>query len=316
MATPIYVCSRELAISNAKKASSCMEDAISVMSKVENAVSGWELYIDAAADGFVFANSESEVAACLSALRTKQTQLDKLISVMQTGTEKLEDADAEFKNELTDPGLWERLKKAVGRAVYSSTIGKVEPLIGGITWISTLFCNSEMSSKELDIQVDPVINKELPTDSTSLHLDIHMGGYSLCQGDYPEFEKPYDYNAGCCALAYAVGLSIVNGEPVDPTKYWYNGTTNYEKDTVTWASYDASEIISELRNGKPTMLHYLYGERGEHWVLIIGVRNGANPNNLNMSDFEVLDPAYGDIRLLTDSYKFNSAGVDGGWRIN
>lgn len=82
MAAPIYVRTKELVISDAKKASSCIEDAISAMSKVDNAVSGWDLYIDAAADGFVFAKSESEVGACLSALRTKQTQLEKLISVM------------------------------------------------------------------------------------------------------------------------------------------------------------------------------------------------------------------------------------------
>lgn len=139
MAAPIYVRTKELVISDAKKASSCIEDAISAMSKVDNAVSGWDLYIDAAADGFVFAKSESEVRACLSALRTKQTQLDKLISVMQTGTEKLEEADAGFKNEITDPNLWERLTNAVGRAIYTSTVGKINTVLIGIACLSNLF---------------------------------------------------------------------------------------------------------------------------------------------------------------------------------
>ena len=152
MAAPIYVRTKELVISDAKKASSCIEDAISAMSKVDNAVSGWDLYIDAAADGFVFANSESEVGACLSALRTKQTQLEKLITVMQTGTEKLEEADAGFKNEITDPNLWERLTTAVGRAIYSSTIGKVDALILGVAWLGTLFNGDASTTSTITYQ--------------------------------------------------------------------------------------------------------------------------------------------------------------------
>ena len=152
MAAPIYVRTKELVISDAKKASSCIEDAISAMSKVDNAVSGWDLYIDAAADGFVFAKSESEVGACLSALRTKQTQLEKLISVMQTGTEKLEEADAGFKNEITDPNLWERLTTAVGRAIYSSTFGKVDALIIGVAWLSSLFSPGTKGTAEITYQ--------------------------------------------------------------------------------------------------------------------------------------------------------------------
>lgn len=163
MAAPIYVRTKELVISDAKKASSCIEDAISAMSKVDNAVSGWDLYIDAAADGFVFAKSESEVGACLSALRTKQTQLEKLISVMQTGTEKLEEADAGFNNEITDPSLWDRLKTAVGRAIYSSTIGKVDAIIMGSVWLGSLFAPSNtVTSKEISVDVEPVVNPEPP----------------------------------------------------------------------------------------------------------------------------------------------------------
>lgn len=163
MAAPIYVRTKELVVSDAKKASSCIEDAISAMSKVDNAVSGWDLYIDAAADGFVFAKSESEVGACLSALRAKQTQLEKLIAVMQTGTEKLEEADAGFKNEITDPNLWERLTNAVGRAIYSSTIGKVDALIVGVAWLGSLFAQDNAANQKVtSIDVNPIVNPAPP----------------------------------------------------------------------------------------------------------------------------------------------------------
>lgn len=44
---------------------------------------------------------------------------------------------------------------------------------------------------------------------------------SLKQGDYPAFNSPYGYNAGCCAMVYATGLSIVNKCHYNPTRYWY-----------------------------------------------------------------------------------------------
>lgn len=149
MATPIYVCAKEIAVSDAKKASSCLENAISDMKKVDDAVSGWDLYIDAAADGFVFSDSESEIGACLSELRTKQTQLDKLIAAMQTGTEKLEDADDSFKRKLTDSDQWERLADAAKRAVYSAAIGKAGALMVGAAWLRSLFVSESKEAVEI-----------------------------------------------------------------------------------------------------------------------------------------------------------------------
>lgn len=154
MATPIYVRTKELMISDAKRASSCIEDAVSGMSKVDKAVSGWDLYIDAAADGFVFANSESEIGVCLAALRTKQVQLDKLISVMQVGTEKLEEADATFKNDITDPSLWERLTDAAARAIYMGTIGKGNTLLVNSIWLYNLFSGRNTNNKEQTVIED------------------------------------------------------------------------------------------------------------------------------------------------------------------
>lgn len=90
------------------------------MNKVDNAILDAELC--AGLDKtYVFENSKEEVDSCLSALYIMQNRLDKLISVIQTGTGKLEDADAGFKNEITDDNLWERLSMAVGRTIYSGS---------------------------------------------------------------------------------------------------------------------------------------------------------------------------------------------------
>ena len=161
MAVPIYVHTKNLMISDAKKASSCIEEAISAMSKVDNAVSGWDLYIDAAADGFVFAKSESEVGACLSVLRTKQTQLEKLISVMQTGTEKLEEADAGFKNDLDQSDFLDRLRALLFGTVTPSHF-----------WLHKLFEDRKDNSSTID--VDPIVNEEPPKPSAGEEYSIRI----------------------------------------------------------------------------------------------------------------------------------------------
>jgi formylglycine-generating enzyme required for sulfatase activity len=142
-----------------------------------------------------------------------------------------------------------------------------------------------------------------------------MGGYSLNQHDYSAFYNGRS-NVGCCAVSYAMGVSIVTGIPRDPTKYWRGNQTYYTDSPVGWVSYDAAEIYAALKNGEPTMLNYTYANSsGQHWVLIVGVRDGADENNLQMEDFEAIDPNTGDKRKLTETYKFNPNGVNGGWRI-
>ena len=86
--------------------------------------------------------------------------------------------------------------------------------------------------------------------------------------------------------------------------------------------FDVNEIYSAMQEGHPTMVHYKYTDAngdgksdGEHWVVVVGIREGANVNNLSISDLIVIDPAYGDERLLTESYRFNPSGVDGGRRV-
>ena len=62
-----------------------------------------------------------------------------------------------------------------------------------------------------------------------------------------------------------------------------------------------TKIYDALKNGKPTMYHYKYDYKGkdgkmhhsQHWVLINGIREGADPKNLKPGDFTAIDPGYG-----------------------
>ena len=146
-------------------------------------------------------------------------------------------------------------------------------------------------------------------------LEIHMEGNSMRQHDYNIFNSNGN-NVGCCATAYAVGLSIVTKKAYSPEEFWHDGssgvTTYYDsRDGHSVGKYQkitgdnaeqlyAKEIINNLNiedisNGKPTMIHYGYGNGGQHWVLAVGVKPGADPSNATMSDIIIMDPNTGEI---------------------
>lgn len=149
-----------------------------------------------------------------------------------------------------------------------------------------------------------------------VRLTDHMNR-SKKQGDYSAFTIPYGSNAGCCATAYATGLSIVTGKDYDPTQFWDTNvrTTYYSEGHVgAYIDYDAGTVYEALRNGKPTMLNYTYSSGGQHWVLITGTRSGADgfdPNNITAADFIAMDPATGKEVPLTDVYRFEGATIQG-----
>lgn len=135
--------------------------------------------------------------------------------------------------------------------------------------------------------------------TTEIKLVHHMNG-SLKQ-----FDK------GCCAMSYAIGLSIVNGRSYNPRTYWYGGTTHYDSGRVgSYVNFNAATVYNALKNGKPTMVNYIYaGNAGQHWVLIMGVRSGADSNNLSYGDFYAIDPAIGT--QVTSSYRWTGCRVSG-----
>lgn len=159
--------------------------------------------------------------------------------------------------------------------------------------------------------------------TVAIQLHPQMGGYSVRQGDYGYFTQPYGYNAGCCAVAYAAGISIVTGKPCDPTQFWYDGYTHYDAGhRSNWQPYNTGKIYNDLKCGHPFQLAYIYDSSpadqtdADHFVLITGIKKGANTNNLQYEDFVALDPATGREVPLNEVWKFNPARITGGFTIS
>lgn len=153
----------------------------------------------------------------------------------------------------------------------------------------------------------------VPIDAFAASGSIRMKHYMTCsmkQHDYSAFTEPWGYNAGCCAVSYAVGLSIVTGESINPTQFWYGGTTHYTKGKLgAYISCNsnnyASTLYESLYKGYPVMLHYKYGNHSDseqHWVIVIGATN----NSLSASSFICIDPVSGTEKTLNNCWRFDT----------
>ena len=145
-----------------------------------------------------------------------------------------------------------------------------------------------------------------PPQNNGIKLQVYMTN-SMDQHAYSQFVVDGS-NVGCMSTAYAIGYSIVDKQNYNPVKFW-NGQCAV--DTLGRCGsytngFNTAAIYNALKNGKPSLLHYYYGSGGQHWVTIIGVRSGANVNNLQAGDFIVIDPATGTERYLSNCYKFGS----------
>ena len=104
------------------------------------------------------------------------------------------------------------------------------------------------------------------------------------------------YKGMCCAVSYAIGLYITTGKAYDPKKFAArNGYTHYKKGHIsaskTYKGKDSlKDIYNNLQKGLPSMIYY---KPPGHFVTVVGIRPGADINNLKVSDLRVINPAFG-----------------------
>ncbi|MCM1186909.1 MAG: RICIN domain-containing protein [Lachnoclostridium sp.] len=108
----------------------------------------------------------------------------------------------------------------------------------------------------------------------------------------------------CMAYALAYCRTILDGYTHAGNEYWQAGIGGM----YSWAGYMVSGasskqgvlriVYDQINGGKPVCMyvtgHYrsnsAYYAPGDHWVAVVGYRQGANPNSLTESDFYIIDP--------------------------
>ena len=260
---------------------------------------------------------------------TGMTKAAQIIYVKNVGTTNLKQAKSDVTKIIS---YCETLKKEVISSV--NEFAKCEEKVKSRTYDDLLNTTSQItedsktSSKEIKEKISALEAKQKEyvalygVESQAIAAEIarlkklygtdyislkpNMGSYSMKQGDYSAFTIPYGYNAGCCATAYAIGLSITRGQPYNPTSFWWqsDGLTHYTEGGVgNYQGFNASKVYESLKSGKPTMFHYTYTTKtrsSQHWVVITGIREGADPDNLTYRDFMAIDPGTGTERSLAD----------------
>ena len=173
--------------------------------------------------------------------------------------------------------------------------GKVTALKAGTACITAKSVDGGFSAK-CNITVS-----ELGTGNTLSFANV---SYKLCdnysdkylydQGDYKQFVQDGE-NVGCSSTSEAIGASMYYGEmitPDDPMIGWTEYGASFPLAKYRYADCSLNEklkiIYNQLQKGNPSIINTENGS--QHWVTVIGVRSGANKNNLSASDFLIANP--------------------------
>ena len=147
--------------------------------------------------------------------------------------------------------------------------------------------------------------------------------YCFNQKDFPRFlNSKGTKNVGCTATAMCIVYSIAHNTTLSPNNVkWTPGVgTSWEYSkrysdgnrTYTGNCYTQKDGLKAVYNcisaGKPIVIGVT--GVGDHVVAGVGVRNGADPNNLSLSDILIVDPYGGDICTLA-----KYTGIDTEWAL-
>lgn len=160
--------------------------------------------------------------------------------------------------------------------------------------------------------------KQAPNLSSKVTMNasgsMDQGSNPLDQHSYSQFDTP-DGNQGCACTAYAIGASIIEGKTQDPTSFAAADGVSLRWDCDHYpAGYDLSStgynyqpLYDHLKSGNPILTSFNANTASQHYVVITGVRPGANVNSLSASDFIVIDPCDGATKNLTESWGYSES---------
>lgn len=108
-----------------------------------------------------------------------------------------------------------------------------------------------------------------------------------------------DDNTGCAMTSIAVCRSIQSGTVVTPDSISRNSYAYWEPYGMAGGSHYVNNrfqvAYNEVLAGYPCIMYVESAKGGPHYVVVNGVRSGADPNNLQWSDFSITEVGNGTI---------------------
>lgn len=265
----------------------------------------------------------------ISTRLNKQTELMRQYGAIIRAIEnEMQAADSSFG--AGSNSIWGNVKSWVGSTVKkilpfstSSAFGKqgavVSAFIGGTAvtgsvgigmalavWVNKVFGHG---SGQTAPKIAGAANSTNAHNTTiyngTTYKNVDYSRKILNQLDY-EIVNEYGQNVGCTWTAWCMGLSMITGKQYSPLsdELGSNGCNWKGNDGYVWFCENGlsgmlQEAYDQIQVGKPSLI---FGTipAGTHAVTVVGIRSGADRNNLTESDFLVADPDKGVIKSLAD----------------
>lgn len=136
----------------------------------------------------------------------------------------------------------------------------------------------------------------------------------------------WGWPGGCAATSAAMVDAMIRGVPVQKPTSGVNASGVVQNWSTFLGGFKRTAVDNEqqvliaaknelVNNGRPCLVHFPFYSSStgwsEHWVVIVGIKKGANAESLQRSDFLIIDPyesyvSEKQIRLLS---KTNTSGI-------
>ena len=135
MAEPIRVSASGISSYDAKKAASAVEQAVKYLQQVKLDIE----FRDSFSGMAMFPNTQGELRSVISVLEQKKESIDSLVTMLSSGVQKFEDADAGFKHDLVVETPSDKMLSLLGD-ITSQTF---RSLFGPGYWLYSVFSSND-----------------------------------------------------------------------------------------------------------------------------------------------------------------------------
>lgn len=165
-----------------------------------------------------------------------------------------------------------------------------------------------MTDEQIRAQFDTGGKKSL--DGLKIHGTCKAGNgqtYYVLNGADEFRDDQHNYNCygigngntGCAMTCIAVCRSINSGQLVTPDSISRNSYAYWQRYGMAGGSNNVNNrfqvAYNEVSAGYPCIMYVESARGGPHYVVVNGVRSGADPNNLQWSDFSITEVGNGKV---------------------
>lgn len=264
-------------------------------------------------------NFESKIVSAQKSLDEIETFLGIGATMALTSAKSFENIDTLLANEMKKNkgnlslfGFVQNVINTAVSAVTSSNPGAINP-----TNVV------EVPNSGAQAPVNPTSGASIPCCKPYTYADVSYKGndysgyevltnfdpaYCYNQHNYSKFNNASGKNVGCTATSDAIAASIHNGSAFDPNNEGWSSKGATWTNTVSLKTGGCSEadwystIYQQITSGNPVVARVT-----GHSVTVVGIRKGADPNNLTAADFLIADPADGKVKALSESRKIDTS---------